>query len=202
MKHRRLVIFLIILAFITVLIVLNSTLFTLQSISINWLTTKYQLENISDISITAGIKKGDSIFLVKKDNISEELEKKYPYLRVVSIETKFPNKIVIHSAERESLYAIKLGDNNYVITDELGKVLTYSNSSIFAVSELGVTPIRVEFNNITLNESKFVVGELIQDTGILELLSKLAITLRESNYSPTTSKGIFTSISIVSWVKM
>ena len=103
MKSKKLVVFLIILAFLTVLIVLNSTLFTLQTISVNWLTTKYELNAIKDYALIEGIEKGDSIFLLDKEKIKNELEKKYEYLRVVSIETKFPNKIVIHSAERESM---------------------------------------------------------------------------------------------------
>ena len=95
MKNKKLIGLLIVLAFITVLVVLNSTLFTLQSISVNWLTTKCELETLKDYTMVDSIEKGESIFLVKKDKIVENLEKKYSYLRVVSIETKFPNKIVI-----------------------------------------------------------------------------------------------------------
>ena len=133
MKSKKLVVFLIVLAFLTVLIVLNSTLFTLQTISVNWLTTKSKLDDIKDYTLIESIEKGESIFLLKKDEIKNNLEKKYPYLRIVSIETKFPNKIVIHSAERESMFAIKLADDNYAVVDELGKVLNANeNSSIFA----------------------------------------------------------------------
>ena len=85
MKNKKLIGFLIVLIFLTVLIVINSTLFTLQKISVNWLTTKYKLETIKDYKIVDGIEKGESIFLVKKESIANTLEKKYPYLRVVSI---------------------------------------------------------------------------------------------------------------------
>lgn len=198
MKSKRLIVILSILAFLTVLIVLNSTLFTLQSVSVNWLTTKYHLDNIKDYDLVEDVSKGESIFLVNKAEISQKLEKTYPYLRVVSIETKFPNKLVIHSAERECLYAVKLSDNEYALLDELGKVLKLTTSSIFAGPELGAKPIKVTFNNIILNPADFVVGEQVKVANIEILLSQLSHTLREASYTPTTSKGVFLNIDVIS----
>ena len=200
MKNKRLIVILGVLVFLTVLIVVNSTIFTLQSVSINWLTTKYELENIKDYQITEDVETGQSIFLVKKDQIASHLEKQYPYLRIVGIETKFPNKIVIHSAERECLYAIKLSDSEYAIIDELGKVLKLSNGSIFEGSEadLGTRPIVINFKSMSLNLKDFVVGEYVGSSYIEYILSSLSQSLRETSYTPTTSKGVIKSIDVVS----
>jgi len=198
MKSKKLIVFLIILAFLAVLIVVNSTLFTLQSISVNWLTTKYELESIKDYTLVNSIEKGDSIFLIKKDEIKSNLEKKYPYLRVVSIETKFPNKIVIHSAERESMFAIKLSDDEYAVVDELGKVLSLSSSSIFAGPEVSAKPIKVFFNSLSINPEQFSKGEEIKNSTMVTLLTSLSKSLRESDYIPTTSKRNIMSIDITS----
>lgn len=199
MKNKKLIGFLIILIFLTVLIVINSTLFTLQKISINWLTTKYKLETVKDYTIVDDIQTGESIFLVKKDEIASTLEKKYPYLRVVSIETKFPNKLVIHSSERESLFAIKISDDDYAIVDELGKVLERSNSSIFAGSELGAKPIKVmlDANFVNIKPSDMEAGNIIANEFVVKVLTQISKSLRESNYIPTTSKGVFTSLEII-----
>lgn len=197
MKSKKLIIFLCVLAFLTVLIVLNSTLFTLQTISVNWLTSKNELKLVKDYDISSNIVMGDSIFLIKKQEITNSLEKTYPYLRVVSIETRFPNTLVIHSAERESLYAVKLADNEYAILDESAKVLKMTTSSIFAGSELGAKPIKVTFNNISLNPKDFAIGEIVKLDYISNLLSTFSETLREANYTPTTSKGVFVDIAIV-----
>ena len=199
MKNKKLIGFLIILIFLTVLIVINSTLFTLQKISINWLTTKYKLETVKDYTIVDDIQTGESIFLVKKDEIVSTLEKKYPYLRVVSIETKFPNKLVIHSSERESLFAIKISDDDYAIVDELGKVLERSNSSIFAGSELGAKPIKVmsDANFVNIKPSDMEAGNIIANEFVVKVLTQISKSLRESNYIPTTSKGVFTSLEII-----
>ena len=200
MKSKRLIIILGVLVFLTVLIVINSTLFTLQSISINWLTSKYQLQAVKDYEIIEDIDLGQSIFLVQKDEISTKLEKTYPYLRVVSIETKFPNKIVVHSAERESLYAVKLSDREYAILDERGKVLSLSNGSIFEGSEaqLGTRPILINFQSLSVKIEDFQVGEGVKSSYIEGLLSSLSHSLRESSYTPTTSKGVIRSIDVVS----
>jgi len=200
MKSKRLIIILGVLGFLTVLIVINSTLFTLQSVSINWLTTKYQLQNIKDYQIVEDIDLGQSIFLVQKDEITSQLEKDYPYLRVVSIETKFPNKIVVHGAERESLYAVKLSDSEYAVLDERGKVLSLSNGSIFEGSEaqLGTRPILINFQSVSMKIEDFQVGESVKSKYIEGMLSSISYSLRETNYTPTTSKGIIRSIDVVS----
>ncbi len=201
MKSKRLVGFLIILAFLTVLIVLNSTLFTLQSVSVNWLTTKNEMVGIKDSDIIDTVTTGESIFLVDKDKISFDLEKEFPYLRVVGLETKFPNKLVVHTAERETLYAVAISDDGgskyYMILDEMGKVLKKTNSSIFAGEELGAKPIKVSFVGATVNPEHYVVGEELKDSGIRDILHSLSRTMREAGHNPTTSKGVFTDISIV-----
>lgn len=200
MKSKRLIVILSVLVFLTVLIVINSTLFTLQSISINWLTTKHQLESIKDYQIVENVEKGQNIFLVQKDDIASKLEKDFPYIRVISIETKFPNKLVVHSAERESLYAIKISDREYAIIDERGKVLSLSNGSIFEGPEgnLGTRPIVVEFQSLSIKVADFVVGESVKSSYIQKLLSNMSRSLRESRYTPTTSKGVIRHIDIVS----
>lgn len=198
MKNKRLIVILSVFAFLTVLVVLNSTVFTLQKVSVNWLTTRNELVGKDD-SIVGDVSTGVNIFLVDKNKISEELEKKNPYLRVVGIETKFPNKIVIHTAERESLYAVELsegGNSYYMVLDEKGKVLRRTTSSIFAGADLGAKPIRVSFEGVGIDPNDYVEGEDIKDDGLKTMLSNLSYTLRETGHTPTTSKGLFSHISI------
>lgn len=196
MKNKKLIGFLIVLVFLAVLIVLNSTLFTLQKINVNWLTSKCNII-MKDYDLIDDVKMGESIFLINKSQIANTLEEKEPYLRVVSIETKFPNKLVIHSAERESMYAIHISDDDYAVVDELGKVLERSNSSIFAGSAIEVKPIKVylgSFMNISPNDLQ--EGKMITNDFVVNVLKHISKSLRESNYQPTTSKGVFTSLQI------
>lgn len=199
MKNKKLIGFLIVLIFLAVLIVINSTLFTVQTIRVNWLTTKFNIEKkkIDDYTIASNVEKGGSVFLVNKNEISSALEKKYPYLRVVNIETKFPNKLVIHSAERESLFAIQLSQDDYAIVDEMGKVLERCNSSVFAGSELEVKPIRVILENgINILPTSMEEGNIVDNEFLVSVLTQISKSLRESNYIPTTSKGVFRQLTI------
>jgi len=199
MKNKRLIVLFSILVFFVVLIVLSSTLFTLQNLSINWMTDKYQLKDIKDIEITENIDLGESIFLVNKDEIANKLEKGYPYLRVVGLETKFPNRIVVHTAEREELFAIKLSDGNYAILDEFGKVLNcdMSNSRFVELSNssLGGAPIEVDLN-MSIQDSDMVEGEFIKVQSVRNLLANLAYSFRQSSYIPATAKGVFKYIKV------
>lgn len=200
MKSKRLIAILGVLVFLIVLVVINSTLFTLQNVSVNWLTTKYNLEGVKDYKIAEDIELGQNIFLVDKTEISEKLEKSFPYIKIISIETKFPNKLVIHSAERESLFAVKISDREYAIVDEVGKVLALSNGSIFEGSEadLGTRPILVNFDSLSISIKDFEVGQNVKSGYISNLFSKLSLSLRESHYNPTTSKGVIKSIDVIS----
>lgn len=201
MKSKRLIVLLSILAFLTVLIVINSTLFTLQKVSVNWLTTKYMIDlnGTKDYNITDEVDVGGSIFMLQKDDITAHLEKEFPYLRVVSIETKFPNKLVIHSAERESLYAVSMGNNMYAILDEMGKVLAKSSyKKIFEGDDLGTRPILINFESVSTNEKDYEVGELVKSDYVRFILSSMSYSLREAHYTPTTSKGVLKSINVIS----
>jgi len=208
MKSKKLLVFLIMFIFIAVLVVLNSTLFTLQYVSVTWLTSTNNLKYVKESDLTSLVDvKGDSIFLLNKNEIASKLEKKFSYLRVVGIETKFPNKIVIYSAEREDLYALKLSDGDYAIIDDYGKVIQKTSTlSVGSNGDIDVHPIEVafgvyvddEFVPNTLNISDFVVGEQIKAQGMENILVKLSTTLKEANYTTLAKKGIFESIRIVS----
>ena len=131
MKTKRLIAIFIILAIVTLIVILGSVVFTVQSVSVDFLTTRIYSQNITDEEIisTANIPYSKSVFTLEKDVYTQALEKQYPYLKVESIETKFPNKISIHLSEREPLYAININDTgDYAILDKELKVLQLSTS--------------------------------------------------------------------------
>lgn len=197
MKNKKLIIILGVFILIVLTVVLGSTIFTLQSESINWLTTRINLSGTTDTQIIGDNKEelGESIFLVNKSNIVNRIESNNPYIKVVSIEKIFPNKIVVHVAERESLFCIKLSDTKYYILDGDGKVLE-EKSGLATSNTSGQKPILVTLNNITLTQNNFVVGERLKESTILSQLQSISTTLLESDYSSTNSKGMFSDITI------
>ncbi len=107
---------------IVTVVILSFTLFTVQTISIDFRTSITKQYNGERIVKSANIKKGQNIFFLKKNKFASNVEKAFPYLEVINIETLFPSKLVIHLRERQSLYALKDGDE-YLLIDSQQKVL-------------------------------------------------------------------------------
>lgn len=127
MKNKRLAILLIILSFFAVVVILSSTVFSLALVEINFLSTTYNLTDNKTIIDSAEFRYGENIFFLSKKHYIQKLEKNNPYLRVLNIQTIFPNKLVINAVERQETYVIKLDNNKYVKTDEFLKILSITN---------------------------------------------------------------------------
>ena len=122
--NKRLIVLISLFAFIVLIIVLSSTVFSLSTVQVNFLSTTNYLENESDIISSANFAYGESIFFIDREAYTNELEQNNPYIKVVSIEIVFPNRLIIHAVERNEMYAFKLSDNTYAITDDELKVLS------------------------------------------------------------------------------
>lgn len=130
MKNQRLIILMSILAFIVVIIVFSSTVFSLKQVDINFLSTTNNLSTEETIVDSVDFNFGQNIFFVDKETYISQLEIANPYLRVVGLEIQFPNKIIVHVVERNEMYVFKLSDNTYAICDEFLKVLELSPTFI------------------------------------------------------------------------
>lgn len=198
MKNKKLIVLISILCLISIVVVLCSTVFTLQNVNINWLTTRNILSGINEnnFSSASNLEVGNSIFLINKSNISSKIESQYSYIKVVSIETVFPNKITVHVAERESLFAIKLSDNNYAIVDCDLKILDYPVTNSYFSSLDTISPIKVDFENISINTNGIEKGEFFNIYNISKMLKDFAYSLQESGYSSLLSKGLISQLLI------
>ena len=204
MKSRRLIVLLSVLAFCTLVIVLSSTLFTMKSASVNWLSNRNMLVELDENTIlnSADIPYGNSIFLVDKDEIIADIEKANPYLRVVSIETKFPNKLVLHTVERMPFFGIKISDGRYALVDDMCKVLEIVGESYFtAISESTDgyeydAPVKVMIEDYTVPQEAYVVGEVLHSDMVVDIVKTMAYSLKESGYSATMCGGMFDEILI------
>ena len=122
MKNKRLLIILCsIVGAIVLCFILSFTLFGLKSVELHFKneTTIFASSEQKQAVISSGdFAFSMPIFSANKTEITKKLEKENSYLEVVNIETVFPNKLVVHCAEREELFAIKTGENLYYICDE------------------------------------------------------------------------------------
>ncbi len=136
-------------------VVLSSTIFSLKYVEVQFLsTTNVMLGREAQIIESGKFKYGESVFLSTKSNYVNNIEKLNPYLRVINIETFFPNKFVVNCVERNECFVVKLSNNKYAITDEKMKVLkilnTYQNST-----SNGIEILNTDLSNQNVTEGDF-----------------------------------------------
>lgn len=199
-KHKKLIITLsIVLGVLVIALILNFTLFRITSVEVDFrnipqIFTEESKESIKD---DENIKMGNSIFTVSKKNLSSSLEKRYPYLKVVNVETVFPNKVIIHCAEREETYAVKANDTKYFICDADFKVLnittTYRNEQYSAILFTGL-------ENLIVNTNRVNAGEFLHFESEVTLLKLIGTSLLQTNKTVCEQKGLIKSIELTSGI--
>lgn len=124
MKNKKLAIFLVIFVFLVVVVVLSSTVFSLQNVTLQFMSSTNILTGAeADIVKSGKFRYGENVFFSTKSYYQKNMEKSNPYLKVINIETIFPNGFCIHAIERNECYCIKLSNNKYAVVDEELKVL-------------------------------------------------------------------------------
>ena len=131
MKNKRLTLMLIVFAVFVLVISFTSALFMLSSVKVNFLSSCPKFVSKENMIIeSANFEFGKSVFFLKKDIYKNNLEINNPYLKVINIETIFPNKLKINCIQRESLFCIKNFEYYYILDDDF-KVLEKTDSSKF-----------------------------------------------------------------------
>ena len=110
---------------IVTIITLCFTLFTVQTVKVQyWTSTQFDYVD-EEIVSSSKIQTGKNIFFLDKDGFASNIERDYPYLQVINIETSFPSTLTIHVRERQSFYALQSEDGYFILDDYL-KVLQQS----------------------------------------------------------------------------
>lgn len=148
-KHKKATIICsIIFVLLIILVVLMFTVFLLKDVKVELKTGTEHLtqEVVSEIENEA-LKTGGSVLFLGKEKLISRLEKQFPYLKIVNIETQIPNKLVIHAAEREELFAVNSGEKSYFLDEEF-KILRVENS-IYSKQENGA--VLLSFGSVFIN---------------------------------------------------
>ena len=128
MKNKKLAICLIIFACLATIVVLSRAIFALNSASVNFLETPQIMQGKEQQIIeSANFAYGSNVLFLGKKGYTQAIEKANPYIKVVNIETVFPNKFVIHCVERQEVFAFQQKNGTYAIIDEEFKVLKTQN---------------------------------------------------------------------------
>lgn len=159
--NKRLLGIFIAVAVAVVVIVVCCVMFLTGSVEVRT-TDNLTLEDetVNAIITQSGIRKGESVFAIDESEAVNAVEKANPTLKVVDIERKFPNKVVIYIAERTPLMAIAFeeqesGEKLYAVVDNELKILK-------ATGEDGIVGLTV-VDNFTIAGGEDSVGSFVGD---------------------------------------
>lgn len=122
-KRRRLILFYIVMFLVVVIgaVTLSLTvLFKIDTIQVTG-TSRYTAQEIVN---TAGIPKGENLFLAKTKEAGTAIEKKLPYIKTAKVSRRFPAKIVIDVVE-DTVSGVIVYEDRYAVLGENGKVLDF-----------------------------------------------------------------------------
>lgn len=175
-KHKKLIIVLsVIVALLITLIVLMFTLFSLKSVEIEFETGNKIITNEMQSQIINEIDLGGTVFFKNKDEMTSKIEKKYPYVKVINIETILPNKFIIHIAERQEIYAISSLNRTCYLDNEL-KVLRINEENFISVS---TNAIKLDLFGLDFDLSAFSEGQFFDVSELTINSSNKSINLGE-----------------------
>lgn len=211
MKKRTIISLSIFFGIIALILLSFWTLFGLKSISVDCETTTKNLTvNESEIVEASGLKKGSCVLFESKKKARQNIEnyvsknENFAYINIINIETKFPNKIVIHIAEREELFAVSwqgkflICDRDFVVLRICDTYVSQSDNAIL-------------LNNLTVKNESVSVGDALDinqvgmkklysacvanNRNLSEILSKFeSMTL--SNYQDEVTKKDYVSLTM------
>lgn len=224
MKKRRLILIFSIMMLLVMIFLLPSPLFRLKEVRVSFFDPNYKEVSLSSNSVFTSTKNveaiidkgefdfGELIFFSPKDKYAKRLENSFPYLKVLSIVSLFPNKLRLNLQERQEM-AYMSCEGGYIILDREFKILRYSTSCpsdrlfIQFYSENGSEVSFFDFFEIShqafcegqfLSENNFVFTGILNIFNVIEsvgdnfsnFILKLAITKDDSNL---TTLSIFST---------
>ncbi len=199
-RYKKLIIALsVVLGVVLVCVILNFTLFSLQTVEVDFKNEAmiFTDESKESIANNSAIKKGTSVFALSKKEITNQLERDNPYLKIINIETVFPNKIIIHCAEREETYAVKASETKYFICDADFKVLnittTYYNEQYNSILFTGL-------ENIISNTNRVNAGEFLEFSSEEKILKNIGTSLLKNNKNVAQQRALIQSIELTSGI--
>lgn len=176
-KYKSLIVTLaIIIGVIITSVIFCFTLFTVKDVKIDFrteITSGYAEQEIIEKS---GIGYGQCVFFLKKSNVEQNIEKNFPYLEVINIETVIPSHIIFHLAEREEFYAIKHGGQTIFCDDEL-KVLRIAEG----VEYTSTSSNAILLQNVTIENNTVSVGDFlsVKQDGVYGLYDAMLLNNRK-----------------------
>lgn len=186
-----------ILAVIILLITLTFTVFTLKSATLTFhnATTLFAEEQTkNDIIEKANFKYGHTVLFMDKQGYVNSLEKEFPYLEVINIETVFPNKFNLHCNEREELFAIEYADGHYICDADLKILKTEQSFENSQNNPILLTTYQAPTNT-------FSAGDFL-DVPEINILKNISPSFELTNRNISKQMALIKSIKIINTIDL
>lgn len=149
-----------------------------------------------EIIATAGLKKGESIFMINKQKATTKIEEKYPYLKVIQIKTTNLFAIDIRVRARYETFYTEHNNNFYILDEDL-KVLRILEKTADNTPQLS----HIEDGVLNINETTKVsdfIGNAYQTNVIYNLFSGMNNSARKTD---GTNREFLTRPEIIETIK-
>lgn len=153
--------------------ILFGVVFRVRKIEFSYSEAFFYSNQIEGIKSASGLKRGGSIFVVDRDEITQNIEKSYPYARVDGVHLTSLTGVEVSLSNRMPLY-YQVDNEKYYILDEDCKVLEIT------------TDISRAEEYILLNQV-FSLGEMVQ---VGEFLSEARASVCTSLYNAMYSQAV------------
>lgn len=186
--NKRLLTLFIGLAVIVVLVILNSVVFVVKSIEVQFETPQHidSIDELTSSIVTAsGITEGKNIFTISESKAKRNIEA-LPQIEFLDIE-RYPNRVIIYVARRVPVLAIPVAEGvhtRYVVVDSMMKVISIlQNPDAAELSKYTV----LENAPLTNESGKLpTVGSTMSTTygNVITQLQNVAVALQYAGLSP------------------
>lgn len=163
---RRIVMYLLALSFVIVLLILILNFgFVVREIHVEGLTD-YTAEEIIE---HAGVNIGDNIFTISEEEAEARLKEKFPYIKTVTFDKKYPSELVLEIEEEYTTYYYEMEEEYFLFNhslrlmdkfDSLSALKAVRADSILVHMPLPKSSVVPEY--ITFSEESEYVAEVIR----------------------------------------
>lgn len=163
-KKAKIITISIVLSILALILILFGAVFCLYKQDVVFIGDRSSTIDITNEEIieSAGLKKGRPIFSLDKETAMNNIERTYPYLKVIQINTVSAIRIEISVRERyEMYYTYSDSTKKYYVLDEELKVLRMSNIEPIGITKLESSILGEDMLDILGITSNTIVSDFL-----------------------------------------
>lgn len=179
-KKAKIITISIVLSILALILILFGAVFCLYKQDVVFIGDRTSTIDITNEEIieSAGLKKGRPIFSLDKETAMNNIERTYPYLKVIQINTVSAIRIEISVRERyEMYYTYSDSTKKYYVLDEELKVLRMSDIEPIGITKLESSILGEDMLDILGITSNTIVSDFLSTENYRGITYKLFVSM-------------------------